>query len=186
MRNTFPSSEAPREPEEAGQIQGWRQDCGRAFLAKAEGGADSGAPHVARPRQAAPPRAGREKAEKAGDWGEAAVACPHCGTHPTAAPDPEPCSSGPPGARPARPRVLTRHQQGQQHDEHSHGSAAAAALQDDTEQAPKTRATTAAAGGDALRLVATPRARPVVASAGTAAAFYTNRQLRRCRRERRG
>lgn len=128
----------------------------------------------ARPRRHRPAR--REGGE-GGGWAEAIASCPHCGIRPTAVhprPPPSPAAQG-----------LTRHQEGQEHDEHSHGSAAAAAVQGDTELAGGTPATTAARVVDELGLAPTPYARPVLASSGTAAAFSTNRQLRRGLRKRR-
>lgn len=117
---------------------------GRTFLEEAEGGGRLRCPHAARPGPARPRQPARPRRHKparresggGGGWGEAATGCPHCGTRPTAAapdpPAPRPRASWNALRPPTRPRVLTRHHQGQEGDEHSHGSAAAAAVQDNT------------------------------------------------------
>lgn len=149
-------------------------------------------PHAARPRPSSPPGlAATGRSDEEAEREAAGARPPPVARTAAAAPLPPTCgrprppeAPGHPDRAPAAP-VLTRRQQGQEHHERSHGPVVAATLKGGTDRAGGTRATSAAVGGDALRLVPTPWDRPVVASAGTAAAFSTNRQLRRGLRERR-
>lgn len=132
-------------------------------------------------RQAPPPQAGPETRPRERRLGRghrrlpALRHPPHC-RPPLAARDPraQRPSELPRGARPARSRVLTRHQEGQEHDEHSHSSAAAAAAQGDAELASRTLRP---AQHEGVTSSGSPRLpEPALPSppAGTVSAFSTN------------